>query len=126
MLMPALHSARLAGVRCERQLDLLQCIEAIRLYAATHDGAFPPSLEAITEAPVPLDPATGKPFEYKAEGATATLTAPCLPVPDNPAFMFRYKLELVHNAAKPRRGGMSRGVSPWRAERYTASPFSAQ
>ena len=57
----------------------MQNIEAIRLYAAGHDGSLPPSLEAITEAPVPIDPATGKSFDYKVDGSTATLTAPAPP-----------------------------------------------
>ena len=62
--------------RVERRLNVVQYIEAIRLYAANHNGTLPPSLEAITEAPVPIDPATGKFFDYKVDGSTATLTAP--------------------------------------------------
>ena len=85
MLTPALNSARLAPIRLDRQLDALQCIEAIRLYAAAHEGKLPASLEAITEAPVPLDPATGKPFVYKVDGDSATLSAPVPPGgPDHP------------------------------------------
>ena len=39
-------------------------------------GIAAASLDAITEAPAPLDPATGKPYNYKVNGTTATLTAP--------------------------------------------------
>ena len=39
-LTPALNAARWAGVRHERGLDALQTIEAIRLYAANHDGTL--------------------------------------------------------------------------------------
>ena len=95
-LLPALNAARLAAVRVDRQLDAFQCIEAIRLYAAAHDGALPPSLDAISEAPAPLDPATGKPFEYKVDGTTAILTA-TLPTgaPNHPSYILRYELKLA-------------------------------
>ena len=53
-----LNMSRLSPVRRERELDSLQCIEAIRLYVAAHEGKLPPTLEAITDVPVPLDPAT--------------------------------------------------------------------
>lgn len=96
LLLPAINSARVASVRADRQLDALQCIEAIRLYAAGHDGQLPASLEAITEAPAPIDPATGRPFQYAIDGATATLKAPSPPgMPDIPVFRIQYKLVLA-------------------------------
>ena len=96
-ILPALNPARLAAVRVDRQLDALQCIEAIRMYAASHDGVFPQSLDAMTDAPPPLDPATGKPFDYKVNGTSATLTAP-LPdgAPDHWTYLIRYELKLAH------------------------------
>jgi hypothetical protein len=94
MVMPALRSLRLASIRLERQFDALQCIEAIRLYAAAHGGKLPESLEAMTDAPAPLNPATGKPFSYKLEGNTATLSAPAPPGgPDIPAYTIGYVLK---------------------------------
>ena len=78
-VLPAVNSAFYVPARVERRLNVVQYIEAIRLYAANHNGTLPPSLEAITEAPVPIDPATGKFFEYKVDGSTATLSAPGLP-----------------------------------------------
>ncbi len=93
-LLPAIHAAEWASVRSDRQLNAIECIEAIRLYAAAHGGALPPSLEAITEAPTPLDPATGKPFDYKAGEARATLTAPVPPgAPGHHTSMIRYELK---------------------------------
>ena len=65
MVLPAIRSAYVVPARVDRQLDVAQTIEAIRLYAAGHQGSLPPSLDAITEAPVPIDPVTGKPFNYK-------------------------------------------------------------
>ena len=60
----------------QRQVDALRCIEALRLYAAAHEGKLPARLDAITEVPVPADPVTSKPFGYRAAGDTATLSAP--------------------------------------------------
>jgi len=60
----------------DRRIDVLRVIEAIRLYAAAHDGALPEALEQITEVAVPIDPATGKPFLYRRAGSAALLHAP--------------------------------------------------
>jgi len=45
----------------------LRCVEAMRLYAATHDGNLPRRLEDITEVPIPVNPMTGRPFPYRTE-----------------------------------------------------------
>ncbi len=96
LLTPALNSARMAFLRLDRQFDALQAMEAIRLYAHSHHGTLPPSLEAITEVPVPMDPATGKPFEYQVTGETATLTSPVPPGgPDHPSLKINYRLTLA-------------------------------
>ncbi len=79
MLNPAFNAVRNAPVRLERSLDALQCVEAIRMHAASHGGKLPESLDAITDAPIPLDPGTGKPFSYKLEGESALLSAPVPP-----------------------------------------------
>ncbi len=64
-----------AQLRVDRRLDAIQCIEAIRIYGAAH-GKLPSSLKDITEAPVPLDVATGQPFDYRVDGDHAILSAP--------------------------------------------------
>src|SRR5437773_900928 len=51
-------------------------VEALRIYAAAHEGKLPDKLDEITEVPVPFDPGTGKPFEYSRAYDTATLTGP--------------------------------------------------
>ncbi len=94
-LTPALNSVRLAGTRLERQLDAMQCIEAIRLYTNGHEGKLPPSLEAITDVPLPLDPATGKPFLYQVNGNSAAFSAPPPPGFNFPAYAIRYELRLA-------------------------------
>ena len=63
-------------MRLDRRVAALRVVEAIRLYAASHDGKLPEELIQITEVPVPEDPATGKPFEYCRDGAASVLTLP--------------------------------------------------
>jgi hypothetical protein len=99
MLTPPPNRVRLAAIRLERELDAVQCIEAIRLYAKAHEGKLPNSLEAITDAPVPLDPVTGKPFLYQVNGDSATLSAPAPPGfrrtgDDHHLYAIRYELKL--------------------------------
>jgi hypothetical protein len=60
----------------DRRIATLRVIEAIRLYAAAHDGALPEALEQVTDVPVPNDPATGKPFIYRRAGSAAILHGP--------------------------------------------------
>ena len=74
MLIPSVTSVQIAQLRRDRNLDAIQCIEAIRIYIAGH-GKLPAGLDRIIEAPVPLDPASGKPFSYQVEGEGAILSA---------------------------------------------------
>lgn len=96
-LMPATQAALLAGARVERGLDALQCVEAIRMYAAEHNGKLPDSLDAMTDTPVPIDPVTGKPFEYKkVDDGTATLSASYPPRgPKIPQHTINYELKMA-------------------------------
>jgi hypothetical protein len=92
-LLPALGKIAIAQARTERRIAALRCIEAIRLYAATHDGKLPPSLDDITDVPIPTDPMTGKPFEYKADGNRATLHGTLPPAVPDP-YILKYELTL--------------------------------
>ena len=65
-------SAPFARARVQWLLESQRCIQAIRLYAKSH-GKLPNSLADITEVPIPLDPATGRAFEYTCDGTKATL-----------------------------------------------------
>lgn len=76
ILQAATTVAHSAEIRLERRIAMLRTIEAIRVYAAAHDGKLPESLDAITEVPIPLDPATGKPFPFTREGDVAVVTTP--------------------------------------------------
>jgi hypothetical protein len=72
-LLPAFDRTFASVARTQQHVDLLRTIEAIRLYAAKHDGRLPQRLEQITEVPVPTDPVTGKAFSYTLDGETGTL-----------------------------------------------------
>jgi len=62
--------------RLDRHLAVLQCLEAMRLYSASHEGKFPKQLSDITRIAVPNDPATGKPFIYSRTGSQVVLEIP--------------------------------------------------
>ena len=70
---PASRQIRVAVTRSEQWLSLWQTVEAIRMTAAESDGDLPASLDELT-VPAPLDPASGRPFTYRADGQTATIT----------------------------------------------------
>lgn len=63
---------RMAQARLDQRIALLRCVEALRMYAAEHEGKLPSKLDDI-RVPLPVDPATGKPFTYKVDGKTAHL-----------------------------------------------------
>ncbi len=91
LLYPAVEKVHAAHARLDRRLAQLRAVEAVRLHAALHDGAVPKTLAEVTAVPVPDDPATGKPFEYRADGETFTLTAPPPKgEPANPSNAFEY------------------------------------
>src|SRR5262249_48099420 len=75
MLMPALNNVIFAKARMERRPAMLQVVEALRLHAAG-EGKLPDRLEDIHAVPVPVDPVTGRPFDYSADGNRAVLYAP--------------------------------------------------
>jgi hypothetical protein len=69
--------------RADRRIAALRCVEAVRLYAAGHDGKLPASLDDLKDTPVPDDPATGKPFGYRVVGDRAFFSS--TPFPGQPA-----------------------------------------
>ncbi len=94
-MIPAILKAAAAPVRLERRVAALRCVEAIRLYAAGHDGKLPGSLDKITEVPIPIDPMTGKAFAYRVSDDRATLSAPAPPGEQaNPYNTLTYELTL--------------------------------
>jgi|HubBroStandDraft_6_1064221.scaffolds.fasta_scaffold02731_2 hypothetical protein len=76
-LLPAIGAGIDSLGRLDRGIALLRIVEALRLYAHLHSGALPTSLDKIDVVPVPADPITGNPFNYRLNGDTAVLeTAP--------------------------------------------------
>jgi hypothetical protein len=90
--MAALPKVVAAHARLERRVEMLRVLEALRLYAAAHDGQLPEKLSDITETPLSNDAGTGKPFEYHREGNTATLVAPTLG--EFPTSALRYRVSV--------------------------------
>ena len=76
LLLPAINAARFAAMRSARDMAAMQTVEAVRAYAAEHDGKLPAKLEDITKYPVPLDPTKGALFDYRVDGKTFTLESP--------------------------------------------------
>jgi hypothetical protein len=68
-----LDKLSLSAARVDRRLAALRCVEAMRQYAAKHEGKLPATLADMKDLPIPDDPLTGKPFEYAANGDKATL-----------------------------------------------------
>jgi hypothetical protein len=79
---PNIRTICLFNVRVERDLAMLRCVEAIRMYAAGHDGKLPQALSDITEAPIPADPVYGRAFNYQVAGTKAVLESPAPPGED--------------------------------------------
>ena len=86
---------RAADIRIRREHALLMLLEALRWYGAEHQGKLPATLADLSPIPVPIDPSTGQPFEYRLEGDRAIVTSPeSLGAP----FPFRYEIRLIDRA----------------------------
>jgi hypothetical protein len=88
-LIPNLIAVLRTEARLDRSVAALRVIEALRMHAADR-GALPQSLDQVTIVPIPLDPMTGKSFEYKLDGETATLVGPEV----EPPLVLRYQITL--------------------------------
>jgi hypothetical protein len=66
-------AAQSRAARADQQLALVQTVEAIRMHGAAHGGRLPASLDELA-LPAPLDPATGKPLDYRLSGDHAVLS----------------------------------------------------
>ena len=92
--LPHVIQARRAQARLEQRLALLRHVEALRLFAAEHDGKLPEKLSDVA-VPLPADPFTGKPFDYKLEGTTAQLRGrPPRGEDKNPAYNIHYEVRI--------------------------------
>jgi hypothetical protein len=75
--LPDIIQLRRTQGQLEQQIALLRHVEALRVFAAEHDGKLPRQLADIT-VPLPLDPVTGKPFAYTLEGTIAHISGSSL------------------------------------------------
>jgi hypothetical protein len=75
-LKPHHERASLVMKRLDRDMAALQCVEALRLYAGSHNGELPNELADVSEVHIPNNPATQKPFIYRRADAEAILEGP--------------------------------------------------
>ena len=76
---PRFDNCRRFIAETDRRIAALSILEAMRMYAAGHDGRMPEMLGEITEVPIPLDPICGSPFFYHRDGDRAVLESPAAP-----------------------------------------------
>ena len=94
-------------------------VEAIRMQAAADGGKLPDSLAKVTVVPVPFDPATGKPFDYRREGDLVSLTAHTLLLKDTSPTGSVPEITLEN---RPRHGPIGGNRSrPWQSRRERIS-----
>jgi len=70
--LPGVLKLRQSQGRFEQRVALLRQVEALRLYAAAHEGKWPDKLAEIA-VPLPVDPFTGKAFSYELSNGSALL-----------------------------------------------------
>lgn len=92
-MLPSIQRITFLSGRLQRHFAMLRTIEAIRMYAADHDGALPQSLDDITAVSIPMDPLRGKPFGYEVTGRNIILEAPA-PLKESPREGRRYEITM--------------------------------
>lgn len=83
----------LISKRLENNLNGLQCVEAIRHFAATHDGQLSENLSDISQMDMPKDVMSGKAFEYRRTSEGAVLKS-VMPEGGGPKDMVNYVIVL--------------------------------
>lgn len=88
-----LVNARATFALLQQRVAVLRTIEAIRDYSARHKGQLPASLADVTELPIPNDPVSGRPFDYRCTHGMATIN---LATPYKGYKSTRYELTIAH------------------------------
>jgi hypothetical protein len=96
-LLPRVSKAHFIQARADRNRAILQTVEAIRCYVADH-GRLPENLEQLY-LPAPIDPITGRAFQYKVGEESFTLTGPP-PKDERDEKGIRYEVTLKSTATK--------------------------
>jgi len=91
-LEPVHERVRFLAKRFDRDIKALQCLEAIRLHGAAHNGDLPRTLNQIIQWKVPHDPVNEQPFVYGFSGDTAILESPA--PQDDPRSRLQYEISL--------------------------------
>lgn len=95
-VMPSMGRVYFYQTQLDRKIAALRIVEALRMYAVSHDGQLPAALGDVTEVPIPIDPVTGKSFQYTVVGNKAVVEGPA---PQgrgfNPRDGVRYELTLT-------------------------------
>jgi hypothetical protein len=68
--------AKVVESRVDREIAMFRVLEALRIYAAHHQGRLPDRLNDVTEVPIPQDPLHGRPFLYRRLDDKARLESP--------------------------------------------------
>ncbi len=97
ILKPGHDRATVIMKRVEQHFAAVRCIEALRLYAASHEGNFADELAEVKEVEVPTDSVTGEPFVYKRRESRAVLEG-AAPEGAGRVEGLRYELTLVEGA----------------------------
>jgi hypothetical protein len=88
------NRVRVTASRLDGDVAALQCVEALRHYAASHKGQLPKQLSEIADAKVPDDPIRGKPFVYRYDGSKAVLEV-SVPKGGTPRDSTRYEITVA-------------------------------
>ena len=89
----AFDRVRSISKRLDNSLNGLQCVEAIRHYAATHNGQLPENLSDISQIEVPKDVVGGEEFEYRRTSVGALLKS-AMPEGGRPKDVVHYEIVL--------------------------------
>ena len=84
---------RLVAKRLDNYVNALQAVEAIRHYAATHDGQLPAALSDISDVKIPEDLMSGKAFAYRRTPEGAEVQS-AMPEGGGPRDTIRYEITI--------------------------------
>jgi hypothetical protein len=73
LVIATVSRVKMAETRNAQRVAMLAVLEGLRLHAAGSGGELPATLDAV-KLPLPVDPATLKPFAYSVKDGVATLT----------------------------------------------------
>jgi hypothetical protein len=82
VVVPSVLNVRKAQARLDQRVAYLRVIEAIRLHAHETGGKLPASLDDL-KLPIPMDPVTGKPFEYSVRNGEVAVLHGANPNPEH-------------------------------------------